>query len=431
MHDCNTSQQPNEQEVITEKYAHCRSKLVCKPQENDVLLGRGGRTRDHEGNIYFRDIVQASKERYKNERLRFDRKYIAIEIYRAVRKRNPPGRFLICPKNNEKWFEVTRKKAVSKTCQALREKEIISELTEAPCAYPFGWLNENLNNAADSNRLVGGGDNSLHDQQALNLLPPMTVPMPDQRQSFAFYTTGNEGDVSSRKLETRDSLSPRPCVADDCSFAMDTHYSRKKIKLSEGNVQDAAIPLEIDSNASTNKAPQPSILLPPVIVSNSTQNQDAPFNSIAVERKISSQRLQKENARNLMPFKEKNRPCKLHRDSSTKINRSDGNGQVRVIPDKIESWASENKEACSGALEKHKHSLPNVESAQENTENQVIVPISHIGQSFSARRCELESKKIFELIASLEDKGEQASLFLPIVIGKLCRRIADLEKNDR
>ena len=40
-------------------------------------------TRDHEGNIYFRDVVQANKEIYKNERLRLDRKHIAIEIYRA------------------------------------------------------------------------------------------------------------------------------------------------------------------------------------------------------------------------------------------------------------------------------------------------------------------------------------------------------------
>ena len=77
-------------------------------------------TRDHEENIHFRDIVQASKERYKNERLRFDRKHVTIEIYCVVKKMNPSGRLLTCPKNNEIRFEATRKKATRKTCQELR-----------------------------------------------------------------------------------------------------------------------------------------------------------------------------------------------------------------------------------------------------------------------------------------------------------------------
>ena len=71
-------------------------------------------TRDHEVNIHFHDVVQSSKELCKNQRLRLDRKHISIEIYRVVRKINPPRRFLMCPKNNENEFDVLISLIISK-----------------------------------------------------------------------------------------------------------------------------------------------------------------------------------------------------------------------------------------------------------------------------------------------------------------------------
>lgn len=65
--------------------------------------------------------MEDKKLDYVNSK-RLDKPLVALEIIRAWRAQEPPGRFL---KNNEKtglWEDVGDKKAREKTSQALREK---------------------------------------------------------------------------------------------------------------------------------------------------------------------------------------------------------------------------------------------------------------------------------------------------------------------
>lgn len=87
------------------------------PADDDVLCGRGGLTNTHTGNVRFRTIVNDNQHRYLSAR-RADKEKIAAEVVKTVRERG--GRFL--GKNDAGcWEDVGDKKAVAKTCQALRE----------------------------------------------------------------------------------------------------------------------------------------------------------------------------------------------------------------------------------------------------------------------------------------------------------------------
>jgi hypothetical protein len=95
---------------------------------NDVLLGRGGGTNRHVGNIYFRDLVSSRQPAYVQAR-KMDKTLIAKSIVAHIRERN--GRFLKNVKGS--WIDVGDQKAAEKTSQALREglsgrmREVVKE----------------------------------------------------------------------------------------------------------------------------------------------------------------------------------------------------------------------------------------------------------------------------------------------------------------
>jgi len=87
--------------------------------ENDVLSGRGGGTNQHDGNCYFRALINKNREQYLRAK-KNDKPFISLSIVSAIRQRN--GRFL---KNDEKsglWFEIGDDAAREKTSQALRQR---------------------------------------------------------------------------------------------------------------------------------------------------------------------------------------------------------------------------------------------------------------------------------------------------------------------
>ena len=91
------------------------------PHPHDILSGRGGASNNHMGNKIYRTVCEHNKGLYaaapRNEKLP-----IAVAIVEAVRSRCPPGRFLERRKEDKLWYEVTEKRAIDKTAQALREK---------------------------------------------------------------------------------------------------------------------------------------------------------------------------------------------------------------------------------------------------------------------------------------------------------------------
>lgn len=86
---------------------------------NDVLSGRGGGTNQHEGNCYFRSLVNRNRERYLRAK-KNDKPFISLSIVRSVRERN--GRFLKKIEKTGLWVEIGDDLAREKTSQALRQR---------------------------------------------------------------------------------------------------------------------------------------------------------------------------------------------------------------------------------------------------------------------------------------------------------------------
>jgi hypothetical protein len=106
--------------------------LITKPIQHDVLLGRGGGTNNHSGNVKFRKLVNEHKMRYLSCS-KVEKPKVAREVVQLWRKMTPPGRFLTRKDENKKgpgsvkdsdnvWIEVGDKKAREKASQCLRER---------------------------------------------------------------------------------------------------------------------------------------------------------------------------------------------------------------------------------------------------------------------------------------------------------------------
>mmetsp|Transcript_21550 Transcript_21550/g.31904 ORF Transcript_21550/g.31904 Transcript_21550/m.31904 type:complete len:347 (-) Transcript_21550:655-1695(-) len=95
---------------------------------HDMLLGRGGVSNNHPGNVHFRQIVEDHKEAYKAIP-RHRKTQMAKDIVRKWRDQSPPGRFLKKMDNGNGWYwyDVGDAKARNITSQKLREQATLSE----------------------------------------------------------------------------------------------------------------------------------------------------------------------------------------------------------------------------------------------------------------------------------------------------------------
>ena len=86
----------------------------------DVLLGRGGKTNAHEGNVFFREEVAKRTLEYLGAK-KTNKIVIAKSVLDTIHDLG--GRFLTLKKNGgeEMWVEVPEKRALAKASQALRE----------------------------------------------------------------------------------------------------------------------------------------------------------------------------------------------------------------------------------------------------------------------------------------------------------------------
>lgn len=96
---------------------------VITPHAHDILCGRGGPANTHIGNLNFRELVERTKLLYM-ACPNLHKRYVSLSIVKSIASQNPPGRFLLKDKESGKWSAFSEEEAVSKTCQALREKEI-------------------------------------------------------------------------------------------------------------------------------------------------------------------------------------------------------------------------------------------------------------------------------------------------------------------
>ena len=93
---------------------------TTEPHPHDVLFGRGGFVNKHPGNIVFRRIVEANKERYRccQDELKA---LLSQSIVEVIRNQASPGRFLRQSSGGKGWVDAGETKALQKTSQALRE----------------------------------------------------------------------------------------------------------------------------------------------------------------------------------------------------------------------------------------------------------------------------------------------------------------------
>lgn len=97
--------------------------------DNDVLSGRGVNIAAHPGNERFRTLVTTRADAsYCEAYSATEKKAVAEEIVRHVSSLDPPGRFLkregrgqVSRGLNGPWEELSRREAIKKTCQALRD----------------------------------------------------------------------------------------------------------------------------------------------------------------------------------------------------------------------------------------------------------------------------------------------------------------------
>lgn len=95
------------------------------PGEHDVMLGRGGESNKHIGNIKFRKFIETYKSIYQSA-TRSEKAEIALEVVYTWREMDPPGRFLAktFPKNGGQcvWHDVGDEQARKKASKSLGER---------------------------------------------------------------------------------------------------------------------------------------------------------------------------------------------------------------------------------------------------------------------------------------------------------------------
>jgi len=106
---------PKKQKVSHAENTLCQITIT----DDDVLLGRGGKTNHHLGNIRFRDMARDLKPWYTKLK-KDDKKPISKMLVRKVHENS--GRFLK-KDSSGRWYEVEEERARKKASQALRELE--------------------------------------------------------------------------------------------------------------------------------------------------------------------------------------------------------------------------------------------------------------------------------------------------------------------
>jgi len=101
--------------------APAHPEFVTDPTHLDVLLGRGGLTNKHPGNIKYRETAEDWKGYYQSQKSKDDKKDVSILLMKCVHDYG--GRFLTKDPSTECWVVAQDNQARKKCSQALRESK--------------------------------------------------------------------------------------------------------------------------------------------------------------------------------------------------------------------------------------------------------------------------------------------------------------------
>lgn len=104
-------------------------KIYKEPSDTDVLLGRGGRSNHHPGNIAYRNEVGNLRDWYRGseKNAKTDLSQLLVDWVQGERR----GQFLKMEVATQRWYIVTNIVARRKSSQALREHMTKEEREDA------------------------------------------------------------------------------------------------------------------------------------------------------------------------------------------------------------------------------------------------------------------------------------------------------------
>lgn len=116
---------------------------ILEPNENDILLGRGGKNNQHTGNNKFRELAKQYTMQYCISTKK-EKAALISKLVMKVHKMSPPGRFLRKIETKASWKIVPMYVAREKASQVIRdaiaksEDEIYQQGTSSQnfCSYP-------------------------------------------------------------------------------------------------------------------------------------------------------------------------------------------------------------------------------------------------------------------------------------------------------
>eukprot|EP00545_Synedropsis_sp_CCMP1620_P005074 CAMPEP_0119012470 /NCGR_PEP_ID=MMETSP1176-20130426/6746_1 /TAXON_ID=265551 /ORGANISM="Synedropsis recta cf, Strain CCMP1620" /LENGTH=455 /DNA_ID=CAMNT_0006965435 /DNA_START=167 /DNA_END=1534 /DNA_ORIENTATION=- len=94
--------------------------LIGAPHDRDVLCGRGTDYYQHDGNLFFRNLINATLQRYTEATTKHAKSSIVTSIYYTIRNASPHG-FVRYDDKTEGWIQLTEYEARQKVGQTIRE----------------------------------------------------------------------------------------------------------------------------------------------------------------------------------------------------------------------------------------------------------------------------------------------------------------------
>lgn len=447
--------------------------LLVKPHAHDVLLGNDSVIIKHIGTVFFRRLIERCRADHMNGSLNKDGKNAAQEVFDEVKTLDPPGRFLLSTSNDfTEWYEVSNQKAMEKIRLALGDKPQSQQ----------GLGNNNINIIADATPKQVLSNARAMSNTSLPTLSSfqsfqesvMNVPLPRATGSnnipySMLVSKGNETLIkhinSGHSVGSSPSLKSR--TIDKHKVKPNAQFSSDSISITN-SINGTDVPRSRDSSITTKQDNVHEQVVP----------DQASFKSNLIsisdnESGISS--ITKETSASMLDAFSRNFFANAMNNTSSKSKRQgvclpkiDDSYEALLTMDKVPMNSSSTSASISSMKEEHfsetpvdssadssshshsstekmskkKRKAPEIPEPKKETKTksmesmfpgnfhqQVMMPVSYIGQSFSnLKGCSDGTKEIFKEIANLGKKEVNATLFLPGIIGSLCQRIVELER---
>ena len=376
-----------------------KAKGISDPHHHDILCGRGNAVNRHVGNMFFRKIVSHRKPDYRRGAYPYQRRKVAWQIYNEIKNLDPPGRFLMS--RGDEWFEVSETKAISKISQALRELASNDPVGMDFLSASSSVSVPSLTSASKSDK--SKGSNPSTGLYSHILVDKNKTKAPRLEIDVPVYKVKNKVDIAYRTSQTEENIrfiakndydEPSSSVN---SILKDTEFLRK---LQSSNGRDS-------------------------VVVNHCQINEA--NSYINGMEIcSGKSLPRQNREEIL-LQHSDEERSISHQIKSKVSSSNNNCVSLNSP--VEKEEKNNRSTLLPLKKRIVHNSSRISKVQKKVPDhhqQVIMPLSYIGQSFVNSGCSDESKCVFEEIAEL-GRREDALLHLPSIIGSLCKRVVELE----